>query len=588
MKKNKLFYISGLVLSIYCGVIGTSHASGLGMMASSFSAHQNYLIKRDSLLAHWQDSLNVYKQNQDYLRMLDLFKKLKSEMPNEPKVWLESGQFQLQLGQIDQAEIDFKQAAALQPTEIEHWNVLIDIALYKQDYNQLLNLSNEVLQLRPKESKYYAQKAYALFQLKQSEQALQTLEQMGEVLGKIPAYYMDKARLLQELNRSDEAYAVLQDWLKSDQKSPDLYLMLAESKALAKQPKEAMQWLEEGLQQFPQHGTFHLALTDLYVDQKANDKITQALKQALEDPQLPVQVKMASLYRFFGPDAVPLPVADLKVLLGTLAQQYPQNDAVSYLLGDAYLTFKEFSQAEAYYLQALSLNDQLPEVWGQLIQVYLQQEQLDKVLEIGLEANRLFPNQPRLLYFIAKAYLGKLDYAEARQYLEQGLNAANPENKEEMLAFYADLGYVYYKLNMYDEAFVAFDEALLIDPDQALLLNNYAYYLSLQERTLDKALEMAMRSHTLDKSSSHVYDTIAWVLFQQGKYKEAKKWIEQAIKLTKPASSTVHEHYGDVLIQLGKVKKAISQWKLALQLDPTEEQATHLQRKINEKAYLKN
>jgi predicted negative regulator of RcsB-dependent stress response len=50
----------------------------------------------------------------------------------------------------------------------------------------------------------------------------------------------------------------------------------------------------------------------------------------------------------------------------------------------------------------------------------------------------------------------------------------------------------------------------------------------------------------------------------------------------------VHEHYGDVLIQLGKVKKAISQWKLALQLDPTEEQATHLQRKINEKAYLKN
>jgi tetratricopeptide (TPR) repeat protein len=558
------------------------------IVAKPVSVKHAWKLEIDSLNLHWQDSLRSYKQNQDYLRMLDLFKKLKQELPANPQVWSESGQFQLQIGQIDQAQVDFGEAARLEPDNKDHWRVLVDIAIFKKDYERLLTLSDEMMKREPEEPKNYSQKAFAYFQMGKSEEALQTLDFMRERLGNIPAYYMDKARILQELKRTKESYLVLKDWQANGEVSPELYLMFAESHMQDKKTKEAIRILNDGIQLYPNHGPFYLVLADLYIDQKEYKSIIPALDKAFADTSLSVQIKMASLYRFFGPEAIPVPKDELKHILQRIEAQYPQHFEVTYLLGDAYLTMRDYAQAEAYYLQALSINNQMPEVWGQLIQVYLQQQQLDKVLEIGLEAKKLFPNQSRLLYFIANAYMGKSDFLHARSYLEEGLNAADKENKVELVAFYGDLGYVYYKLGMYAESFVAFDEALQLEPDQSLLLNNYAYYLSLQKKDLDKAYTMALRSQSLDGESPHVYDTIAWILFQQDKWKEAQKWIKKAIKLTQPASSTVHEHYGDILMKLGKTKKAIAQWNQALQLKPTEEQKALLNKKINEKAYLEN
>jgi tetratricopeptide (TPR) repeat protein len=95
------------------------------------------------------------------------------------------------------------------------------------------------------------------------------------------------------------------------------------------------------------------------------------------------------------------------------------------------------------------------------------------------------------------------------------------------------------------------------------VLNNYAYYLSLRNENLDRAKEMAMKSVELDPYNSNNLDTYAWVLYKLEDYKNALEWIKKAYNNSGGASGVVLEHYGDILIKLGKKDEALKYWKLA-------------------------
>ena len=61
-------------------------------------------------------------------------------------------------------------------------------------------------------------------------------------------------------------------------------------------------------------------------------------------------------------------------------------------------------------------------------------------------------------------------------------------------------------------------------------LNNYAYYLSLVGRDLDKAERMSGKVIERFPNNSTYLDTYAWILFKKGNYTLAKFYMETAIK----------------------------------------------------------
>ena len=101
------------------------------------------------------------------------------------------------------------------------------------------------------------------------------------------------------------------------------------------------------------------------------------------------------------------------------------------------------------------------------------------------------------------------------------------------------------------------------------MLNNYSYYLSLEGKNLDIALEMSTKLVEQHPDNPTYLDTHGWVLYTSGKYKESKKFLEKAVSMEE--DGTVIEHYGDVLFQLGEVEEAIKQWEKACDLGSTSE-----------------
>jgi tetratricopeptide (TPR) repeat protein len=193
----------------------------------------------------------------------------------------------------------------------------------------------------------------------------------------------------------------------------------------------------------------------------------------------------------------------------------------------------------------------------------------------------MFPNQYLLYYYNGLANIKKRQYQQAIEVLEQAKKLAG-SNAGVLSEISAQLGEAYNGLRQYDKSDKAFEDALLSNPDNNSVLNNYSYFLALRKENLEKAEKMSANLIKNNPENPTFLDTHAWVLFTRGKFKDARKIIERAISTGK-ASATHFEHYGDILFKLGDVDGAVAQWERARGMNANNEV---LNRKIsNRKIY---
>jgi Tfp pilus assembly protein PilF len=142
------------------------------------------------------------------------------------------------------------------------------------------------------------------------------------------------------------------------------------------------------------------------------------------------------------------------------------------------------------------------------------------------------------------------------------------------------LGREYNAMKQYERADKNFEDALKLNPQDAIVLNSYSY--SLTQRTdgdLEKAKQMAEMANDLAPNQPSFQDTYGWVFYQLKDYKSAKKWLAKAVEGSGEEDAAILEHYGDALSQLGEDDAAVSAWQKALALEASGE----LEKKIAER-----
>ncbi len=115
-------------------------------------------------------------------------------------------------------------------------------------------------------------------------------------------------------------------------------------------------------------------------------------------------------------------------------------------------------------------------------------------------------------------------------------------------------------------------------------MNNYAWNLCMLGRNLDKAEKMSYQTIKAEPDNCTYLDTYAWVLFNQGRYEQAKIYIEHALSRDSAENMLVLEHVGDIYAMTGDTAKALDYWQKALQKDKDN---AVLQKKIKLKKYIK-
>ena len=144
--------------------------------------------------------------------------------------------------------------------------------------------------------------------------------------------------------------------------------------------------------------------------------------------------------------------------------------------------------------------------------------------------------------------------------LRSGLNRVENEMDEEnrfkiRTHSYALLGDIYHQLGQDDKAFQAYDSCLIYNKNDAMVLNNYAYYLSLKKKDLQRAEEMSRLSNELEPDNATYLDTYAWVLFQQKRYDEAKQYMDKVVELMERDGEEMSDDVQDHIKQINKKAK---------------------------------
>ena len=485
----------------------------------------------------------------------------------------ENDQAHFQLSQVHIARGDFAaageaamRAAELKPNNGTYWNTVLAIYRKTRNVEAMPLVLDELIRIDPENAALYHEKAYALFLDKRYEAALETCDTISARFGVTDDQYFTKHQIYLAQGNTDAAINELEQLVAGKPEESKAYILLAELYMKVGKTKAALDLLDEATVFFPNDPLVLLGRSDANLNMGKQRRGYEFLRQAFGSDSLDMDAKAGILYRTLANKQRPLDREYVVELADLFAQTYPREAKSHAVRGDIYMQLQKPEAARDAYLAALNVNRYIEGVWQQLLQVELQLGRYDDVESHGKEALSLFPNRPLLLFFAGHGYLGSKRYPEARTHLEAALNNANNEQTPLLTQLYSSLGDVYNALEMHAESDVAYEEAIALDSTNAYALNNYAYYLALRRKRLPLAAEMSKKSNELEPDYPSYQDTYAWVLFQQGDYETALQWIEKAIDSSDTASETLLEHYGDILAKLGRVGKAVTQWKKARNL----------------------
>lgn len=185
-------------------------------------------------------------------------------------------------------------------------------------------------------------------------------------------------------------------------------------------------------------------------------------------------------------------------------------------------------------------------------------QEIERLSEPGMLYN---PREMAFYFFTGLSRYYLKDDDGALDALRRGTAEINDQSNPDVVAdLYSIMGEIYQNKGMKAEAYAAFDSCLQYKPDNIGTLNNYAYFLSLDGKDLDKAEQMSAKAIAAEPKNATYLDTYAWVLYRLGRYADAKIYIDQTLKFSadSTADATLYEHAADIYAALGDYQSALS------------------------------
>lgn len=265
----------------------------------------------------------------------------------------------------------------------------------------------------------------------------------------------------------------------------------------------------------------------------------------------------------------------------------PQASTDIAILYATYMSLKKMPQEkiEAVLEKVLAQTPDNAAARLQLVAYAWQRDDLDRVIELCKAARQYNPDEMAFYYYEGMAHFRKDDNDSALNAFQNGISVIGEHSDPDIVSdFYAVMGDLLYEKGRAAEAYAAYDSCLQWEDDNIGCLNNYAYYLSVNGDSLDKAEKMSYRTVKAEPKNATYLDTYAWILFMQGRYAEAKIYIDQAVQNDSDSSAVILEHAGDIHAKAGDIDGAVELWARAAAKDPANKL---LARKIRQRKYIK-
>ena len=505
---------------------------------------------------------------EDYTKALVFFEKSLQLDPENAAINFKIAEIYNLNNDLDNALIHATEAVRLQDDNKYYYLLLAEIYKKKSDYARATEIFEELMDKIPGTEEYLFETATLYIYQNKLDDALRCYDKIEETYGINPQVTFQKQNILLKQNRLDE---VIKEGKKLIEAFPaeSEYVANLASKYIANDLyDDATELLENAIKDFPGNPMLLSQLAEVYRKTGRLEESKKIINVIFDDPDYDLKGKMQFLSGYFGRE---LSDSDKEYVLelGNKIIEHHSDDPNAYAIyGDICQQLNKPEEARNMYMKSLRLNPDNLNAWTNVLDFELKNSEFDSLIVHSENALTYFPNQALIYFYGGTAYLSQNKYNKAVQLLEQGKKYAS--SNLQLLAFFnAQLGDAYNGINEYDKSDKAYEAALDFDPENDHVLNNYSYFLSLRKEKLDLAEKMSTKLIERNPEDPTYLDTYAWVLYNLGKYDNAKKYIEKAIHFDESESGTLVEHYGDILFKLGDINGAVKQWEKAKKLNDT-------------------
>lgn len=492
-----------------------------------------------------------------------------------------------------------ERAAALEPENIWYREVLSGFYLSRSAWSKAQKCLEEMAELNPKRSDVLMRLVSLYQNDKKYQQAIDVLNRIETLEGKNLQVSMDKYWLYMQLKEKDKAYAELQ--ALSEEFPNDLsYRVILGTQYMANDELDkAKQIFDEVENKDPENQTLCLALMD-YAQTIKNDSLYQANLNRLLFGEATDEVTRLRVMKDYVSQQAQDSLHDAQIR-GTFRKLLAdsRSSADMWMMYAAYQTLKKDAQDSI----AVSLNKVIelePDnkvALQELILINIKKQDFQGLIHLCQKAIQYYPDMLVFYYYKGLSHYQLDEQQEAIKTFELGLRQEKSSGDEGMVSdMYSILGDLYHEQKLNEKAYAAYDSALVYKDDNLGALNNYAYFLSLENKDLDKAQEMSYKTIQIEPDNVTYLDTYAWILFLKGKYAEAKIYMDKVVgyyeseptdNKGKENKETINggvlEHAGDIYYHCNEPEKALEYWKKAQKSDGASDL---LEQKIKQKKYI--
>lgn len=345
----------------------------------------------------------------------------------------------------------------------------------------------------------------------------------------------------------------------------------------------AFYYIDKAQKLDPENGMTYLTKAQIYYMNGDSVNYDKQIYQALVSKDLDVNNKVAVLTDYIKQLLAERDSSQrIDNLFSVLIAQHPHESTIHDLYSQYFATKGQYAKAAEQLAYVTDIDPANPNAWKKLVMLYLMTEDFQQAVNAAQKALEYNPDDMDLYQYIAPAYYQMKEYDKALKTYNKALEIADSTDYVMRSNIIGGMADVYYSMGDTLKAFDTYEESLKLYPGNTSIMNNYAYFLSVSDKDLDRAEKLSAIAVKGDPENPIFLDTYAWVFFKKKEYKLALAYIESAIKNSKEESAEILEHYGDILFMNGQFEKAVANWEKALELDP---ESDILQRKVKYKTY---
>ena len=442
--------------------------------------------------------------------------------------WYYSALIALAENDLDKAEDYLKYALEIDPDNFWYRYRLAGIYAVTSRNELTVDIYEKLLKDFPQKSDLYFDLAELYSAQRDFDKALQTLDEIEAVFGVTESIAVYRFNLLRMSDKLEEAYASLEEYNKK-YSSPYILSTLADYQISMYNDSTALAYYNEALDLAPDYSPALLGKGEVLRMTRRYGEYFDVLYKFVEGSDTPPQTKceyLMAVVQRTDPKFIRSFMPQLDTTMVKLMLVHPTDSTALQTAGTYYYSTGRMERAKSCFEINVSVYPESFSANATFVEFLMYSEMWE---DLSREGRKAFERFPRETAFIEMAGVGDYnleDYDKVLQTCEIVLEVA-PRDSSKTLRSWSTMGDIYFQLGDKGKAYKAYEKALKINPNYVYVLNNYAYYLSLEGKNLKKAHQMSSKAVEQEPTMPHIltpsagFFTLWERMWRQSRYSSA-------------------------------------------------------------------